>query len=165
MDGRARDRAVPASRAHRPRARRREGEPVGWIGELHPLVARAWDLESAAAFEVDLDRLVTHADPTPTYRDLTSFPALRQDLAVAVADDVPAAAVLEVVRRVGGDLLAGARVFDVYRGEQVGEGRKSLALTLEFRADDRTLTDEDVAPLRERMVAALRDDLGGELRA
>ncbi len=141
------------------------GDPVGWIGELHPLVARAWDLESAAAFEVDLDRLVTHADPTPTYRDLTSFPALRQDLAVAVADDVPAAAVLEVVRRVGGDLLAGARVFDVYRGEQVGEGRTSLALTLEFRADDRTLTDEDVAPLRERMVAALRDDLGGDLRA
>jgi phenylalanyl-tRNA synthetase beta chain len=141
------------------------GEPVGWVGEVHPLVAGAWDLEGAAGFEVDLDRLVTHAEPVPSYRDLTSFPALRQDLAVAVPDDVPAAAVIAVARRTGGDLLADARVFDVYRGAQVGEGRKSLALALAFRAGDRTLTDEDVAPLRERMVLALRDELGGELRA
>jgi phenylalanyl-tRNA synthetase beta chain len=143
-----------------------EGEPLGWLGELHPLVAREYDLEDgAAAFEVDLDRLVTHAHAVPTYRDLTSFPALRQDLAVAVGDDVPAAAVLASVRRAGGDLLAGARVFDLYRGEQVGEGRKSLALTLAFRAPDRTLSDDDVAPLREQIVAALQADLGGELRA
>jgi phenylalanyl-tRNA synthetase beta chain len=143
-----------------------DGEPLGWIGELHPLVARTYDLpDEAAAFELDLDRLVTHADAVPTYRDLTSFPALRQDLAVAVADDVPAAAVVNVVRKAGGSLLADARVFDVYRGAQVGEGRTSLALTLEFRAPDRTLADEDVAPLRERIVAALADELGGELRA
>jgi phenylalanyl-tRNA synthetase beta chain len=143
-----------------------DGEPIGWIGEVHPLVAREYDLEDgAAAFEVDLDRLVRHADAVPTYRDLTSFPVLRQDLAVAVADDVPAAAVLASVRRAGGDLLADARVFDVYRGAQVGEGRKSLALTLAFRAPDRTLSDDDVAPLRDRIVASLREDLSGELRA
>ncbi len=106
-----------------------EHEPVGWIGELHPLVARAYDLaDAAAAFEVDLGRLVRHADAVPTYRDLTSFPALRQDLAVAVSDDVPADAVVALVRKAGGDLLADARVFDVYRGAQVGEGRTSLAL-------------------------------------
>jgi phenylalanyl-tRNA synthetase beta chain len=141
-------------------------EPVGWIGELHPLVAREYDLgDAAAAFEVDLDRLVTHADAVPTYRDLTSFPALRQDLAVAVSDDVPAAAVLQVVTDAGGDLLADARVFDVYRGAQVGEGRTSLALALQFRAPDRTLSDDDVAPLRDRIVEALKAKLGGELRA
>jgi phenylalanyl-tRNA synthetase beta chain len=141
-------------------------EPVGWIGELHPLVAREYDLtDAAAAFEVDLGRLVRHADAVPTYRDLTSFPALRQDLAVAVSDDVPADAVVALVRRAGGDLLADARVFDVYRGAQVGEGRTSLALALQFRAPDRTLSDEDVAPLRERIVEALRNELGGELRA
>ena len=144
----------------------RDQEPVGWVGELHPLVAREYDLTgAAAAFEVDLDRLVRHADAVPTYRDLTSFPALRQDLAVAVPDDVPAAAVMNTVRRAGGELLADARVFDVYRGAQVGEGRTSLALALQFRAPDRTLSDEDVAPLRDRIVAALRDELGGELRA
>ena len=72
---------------------------------------------------------------------------------------------LAAVREAGGELLAAVRVFDLYRGEQVGEGRKSLALALAFRAADRTLTDEDVAPLRDRIVAALRDGLGGELRA
>jgi phenylalanyl-tRNA synthetase beta chain len=69
------------------------------------------------------------------------------------------------VREAGGRLLTDARVFDLYHGEQVGAGRKSLALALAFRAPDRTLTDEDVAPLRDRIVAALRDSLGGELRA
>jgi phenylalanyl-tRNA synthetase beta chain len=140
-------------------------EPVGWVGELHPLVARAWDLDDGAAFEVDLDRALGHAVAVPQFEDLTSFPALRLDLAVVVPDDVPAGAVLDVVRRAGGELLTGARVFDVFRGAQVGQGRVSLALALTFRAPDRTLTDEDVAPVRDRIVGALRDDLGGELRA
>jgi phenylalanyl-tRNA synthetase beta chain len=142
------------------------GEDVGWIGELHPLVARVWDLDHGAAlFEVDFDRVITHADAVPRYVDLTSFPALRMDLSVTLSEDVPAATVLGAVREAGGDLLADARVFDLYHGAQVGEGRKSLALALTFRAGDRTLTDEDVAPLRDRIVAALRDGLGGELRA
>jgi phenylalanyl-tRNA synthetase beta chain len=141
-------------------------EDVGWVGELHPLVARAWDLDHGAAlFEVDLDRVLTHAEAVPRYVDLTSFPALRMDLSVTLAEDVAAATVLASVREAGGGLLADARVFDLYHGEQVGPGRKSLALALTFRAPDRTLTDEDVAPLRERIVAALRDGLGGELRA
>jgi phenylalanyl-tRNA synthetase beta chain len=142
------------------------GEDLGWIGELHPLVAREWDLDHGAAlFEVDLDHALGHADAVPHYVDLTSFPALRMDLSVTLGDDVPAATVLATVREAGGGLLADVRVFDLYRGEQVGEGRKSLALALSFRAADRTLTDEDVVPLRDRIVAALRDGLGGELRA
>jgi phenylalanyl-tRNA synthetase beta chain len=142
------------------------GEAVGWIGELHPLVARAWDLDHGAAlFEVDLDRVLGHADPVPQYVDLTSFPALRMDLSVTLPEDVPAATVVAAVREAGGELLADARVFDLYHGQQVGAGRKSLALALAFRAPDRTLTDEDVAPLRERIVAALHEGLGGELRA
>jgi phenylalanyl-tRNA synthetase beta chain len=142
------------------------GEDVGWIGELHPLVARTWDLDHGAAlFEVDLDRVLGHADAVPQYVDLTSFPALRMDLSVNLPEDVAAATVVATVREAGGELLADARVFDLYHGEQVGAGRKSLALALAFRAPDRTLTDEDVAPLRERIVAALRDGLGGELRA
>jgi phenylalanyl-tRNA synthetase beta chain len=142
------------------------GEEVGWIGEVHPLVARLWDLDHGAAlFEVDLDRALGHADAVPRYVDLTSFPALRLDLAFTLPDDVPAATVLRTVREAGGSLLAAVRVFDLYHGEQVGEGRKSLALALSFRAPDRTLTDESVAPLRDRIVAAVRDGLGGRLRA
>jgi phenylalanyl-tRNA synthetase beta chain len=135
-------------------------QPIGWIGELHPALAG----EGASAFEVDLGVLINHADAVPVYRDLTSYPALRQDLAVTLGDDVPAAAVLETVRQAGGKLLVDVSVFDVYRGEQVGAGRHSLALRLTFRAPDRTLTDEDVKPAREKIVSRLREDLGGDLR-
>jgi phenylalanyl-tRNA synthetase beta chain len=141
------------------------GEDVGWLGELHPVIARAWDLDAGATlFEIDLDRALGHADAVPQYLDLTSFPALRMDLSVTLPEDVPGATVVAAVREAGGELLTEARVFDLYHGEQVGEGRKSLALGLAFRASDRTLTDEDVAPLRARIVAALREGLGGELR-
>jgi phenylalanyl-tRNA synthetase beta chain len=141
------------------------GERIGWVGEVHPLVARAWDLEDAAAFELDLDRLAELAAArAQTFEDVTSFPAVRQDIAVVLPDDVAAARALEVVRQAGGELLRGARAFDVYRGEQVGEGRVSLALGLEFQAPDRTLTDDEVAKLREAIAAALADELGGELR-
>jgi phenylalanyl-tRNA synthetase beta chain len=137
---------------------------AGWLGELHPSVAAAWDLDGAAGFELDFGALAEASTTVPRYEDLTSFPAVRQDIAVVVADDVPAARVLELVRSAGGSLLRHAEVFDVYRGAQVGEGRASLAVRMEFRAPDRTLTDDDVAPRREKIVAALRDQVGGELR-
>jgi phenylalanyl-tRNA synthetase beta chain len=139
---------------------------IGWVGELHPLVARAWDLAGpVAAFELDLDAIAELAAArSEVYADVTSFPSVLQDIAVVVAEDVPAAAVDEAVRAGGGDLLARVAIFDLYRGEQAGEGNKSLALRLEFRAPDRTLTDEEVAERRaaiERELAAI----GGRLRA
>jgi len=141
------------------------GEPAGWLGELHPVVAGDWDLDCAAAFEVDLDAIVAAAPGLAAYEEETSFPAVRQDIAVVVAGDVAAARVLDVVRVAGGPLLAHAGVFDVYRGAQVGEGMVSLAIALEFRAGDRTLTDADAAAARAAIAAALQDELGGELRA
>jgi phenylalanyl-tRNA synthetase beta chain len=140
-----------------------EGESIGWLGELHPLVAREWDIDGAAAMELDLDRLLALADSHDAYRDAISFPALHQDIAVVLPEPVSAAEVLSAVRSAAGGLLDDAGVFDVYSGPQVGEGKRSLALSLAFRATDRTLTDEDVAPVRERIVAAL-GELGGELR-
>jgi phenylalanyl-tRNA synthetase beta chain len=112
---------------------------------------------------VDLDAICAHA-LTPTYEDLTSFPELREDIAIVVDAGVPAATVLATVRDAGGELLARAEIFDVYRGEQIAQGRTSLAIALTFRAPDRTLTDADVAPVRERIVARLAGELGGELR-
>ena len=137
---------------------------VGWLGELHPSVAADWDLDGAAGFELDFALLAGAATTVPRYDDLTSFPAVRQDLAVVVGDDVPAARVLATIRSGGGPLLRSAEVFDVYRGAQVGEGSTSLALRLEFRAPDRTLTDEEAAERREKIVAALADQLGARLR-
>jgi phenylalanyl-tRNA synthetase beta chain len=139
------------------------GEQLGWLGELHPLVAREWDMDGASVIELELDRLLELACVERSYRDVISFPELRQDLAVVLAEHVPAQRVLDAVGEAAGELLDHVGVFDVYSGPQVGEGRRSLALSLAFRAPDRTLTDEDVAPVRARIVAAL-GELGGELR-
>jgi phenylalanyl-tRNA synthetase beta chain len=139
------------------------GGEIGWIGELHPLVAGAWDLEGAAAFEVDFDALSDEAPGPAAYRDLASRPAVLQDIAVVAPEAVAAADVLGLVREAGGELLASARVFDVYAGEQVGEGNRSLAIRLEFRAPDRTLTDEEVAARRNAIESAL-GSIGGRLR-
>jgi phenylalanyl-tRNA synthetase beta chain len=141
------------------------GAPVGWLGELHPLVAGEWDLDGGAAFELDLDALLAAVPAQRHYVDLISYPALRLDIAVVVDEDTPATEVVRVVREAAGALLDTVRVFDVYHGEQLPPGRKSLALALSFRAPDRTLTDEDVKPVREQIVAALASQLGGELRA
>jgi phenylalanyl-tRNA synthetase beta chain len=141
------------------------GEPVGWLGELHPLVARAWDLESAAAAEIDLGAVLAIAPELTLYEEVTPFPPSRQDLAVVVGEEVPADRVLEVARRTCGPLLRRARVFDVYRGEQIGPGRVSLALRLEFRAPDHTLTDEEVSERRTAIADALEAELGAAPRA
>jgi phenylalanyl-tRNA synthetase beta chain len=140
------------------------GEEAGWIGEVHPLVAREWDLDAAVAFELELAALVGAASTgEETFEDATAFPAVLQDLAVVVPVDVPAARLREAVLAAGGELLRGAEVFDLYEGEQLGEKHKSLAMRLEFRARDRTLTDEEVAALRDQIIEQVRG-LGGEMR-
>jgi phenylalanyl-tRNA synthetase beta chain len=138
---------------------------LGWLGELHPLVLREWELDGpVAGFELNVDTLLELAPHAPTYSDVTSFPAVLQDIAVIVPEDVPAARLAEVVRAGGGELLASLRLFDLYHGEQVGEGNKSLALRLEFRAPDRTLTDEEVGERRAAIEKEL-ESIGGRLRA
>jgi phenylalanyl-tRNA synthetase beta chain len=141
-----------------------DGAVAGWLGAVHPLVCRTWDLDAAVAFEIAAAPLIAAATVgEERYEDVTTFPAVYQDLAVVVPADVPAEAVSEAIRAGGGELLQGAEVFDLFEGEQLGENRKSLALNLEFRAPDRTLTDEEVAGLREAIKAKL-DEIGGTLR-
>ena len=140
------------------------GAAAGWLGEVHPLVCRAWDVESAVAFEIDAAPLLAAATvEREAYEDVTTFPAVHQDLAVVVPLEVSAAAVREAVLGAGGELLRSAEVFDRYEGEQVGADRVSLALRLEFRAPDRTLTDEEVAARRAEIETAL-GRIGGTLR-
>ena len=142
------------------------GDEIGWIGEIHPQVGAAWDWsEPLIGFELDLDVVAAQLDGwIPQYRDVTSFPDVREDLAVIVAETVSAAAVLAVVREAGAPLLRDATVFDVYRGEQAGEGNVSLALRLTYRAADRTLTDEEVAAKRNKIARALAERLEGRVR-
>jgi phenylalanyl-tRNA synthetase beta chain len=141
-----------------------DGAPAGWLGEVHPLVCRTWDLDAAVAFELDAAPLIEAAAlGEESYEDVTTFPAVYQDLAVVVPAETPASEVRAAVLAGGGELLHAAEVFDLYEGAQVGEDRKSLALNLEFRAPDRTLTDEEVAGLREAIKAKL-SEIGGTLR-
>jgi phenylalanyl-tRNA synthetase beta chain len=138
--------------------------PIGWIGEVHPLACREWDLEAAVAFEIATAALVGAAPVgEEVYEDVTTFPSVQQDLAVVVPVEVAAVAVRDAILEGGGELLRRATIFDLYEGEQLGEGRKSLALRLEFRAADRTLTDGEVAGLRKSIEAEL-EQIGGSLR-
>ena len=140
------------------------GLEAGWLGELHPVVCRRWDLDAAVGFQITLAELVAASSfGLERYEDVTEYPAVLQDLAVVVDEGVTATEVREAVAAGGGELLHGATVFDLYRGEQVGEGRKSLALRLEFRAPDRTLTDAEASERREAIKEALAE-IGGSLR-
>lgn len=136
-----------------------EGDRIalGWIGEVHPLVAREWDLERAVAFELALAPLIAASGwGAEAYRDVTTFPPVHQDVAVVVPEDVAATVVRDAVIA-GGELLHSAEVFDLYRGEQAGEGKKSLALHLAFWSPERTLTEEEVSGRREQIRAALSE--------
>jgi phenylalanyl-tRNA synthetase beta chain len=133
---------------------------AGMVGELHPAVLDGvW-----GAFELDLAKLLAETPDEVRYTDVVSFPAVHQDLAFAVPEEVSAAELVAAARAAAGPELREMRPFDVYRGGQVGEGRKSLAFAVSFQSSERTLTDEDAAALRERIVEALRQRFGAELR-
>jgi phenylalanyl-tRNA synthetase beta chain len=142
---------------------------AGYLGELHPLVARDFglgDLEQPpAVMELDLDAVLGAASSTERrYEDLITYPAVQQDIAVIVEEAVEAQTVVDCVRAAAGPLLRSVRVFDLYRGEQAGAGNKSLALRLEFRSGERTLTDAEIAAVREQIKQALAASTGGTLR-
>lgn len=141
-----------------------DGTKIGWLGEIHPGIAATWDLERVAAFELNLDGAIAAVPGPVRYTDYTSFPEVRQDLAVVLPESVASGDVVRIAREAGGPLLAAAEVFDVYRGEQVGEGNVSLALRLVFRSPERTLTDDEVAERRAAIEGALADQVGGRIR-
>jgi len=133
---------------------------AGWLGELHPaLLDGAWGV-----FELDLTELAAPIPERILYDDVITFPPLRQDIAVVVTEEVEAATLVDVALVAGAPELREARVFDVYRGDQVGEGRKSVAIHLSLQVPDRTLSDDDAAVVRERVVAALAERFDAELR-
>ena len=133
---------------------------AGWLGELHPtLLDGAW-----GAFELDLETLLEDVPDRVVYEDVITYPAALQDVAVAVGEDIEVGALVDVAHEAAGELLREARVFDVYRGDQVGAGRKSVAIHLAFQSPERTLTEEEATAARERIVDALVARFGAELR-
>jgi phenylalanyl-tRNA synthetase beta chain len=133
----------------------------GWLGELHPaLMEGLW-----GAFELDLDVLAESAPEVVGFDPVSPYPEVRQDLAFVVDEGVPAAELLAAIREAAGELLRELEVFDEYRGEQIGEGKRSLAFRLAFGSPEGTLTDEDVAPVRASIVDALAARFEAVLRA
>jgi phenylalanyl-tRNA synthetase beta chain len=133
----------------------------GLVGELHPrLLEGTW-----GAFELDLEHLFAASHEPVTYEDVITYPAVRQDIAVAVPEEVAAGDLVAAARAAAGPELREIRVFDVYRGEQVGEGRKSVAFSVAFQSSEGTLSDEHATHLRDAIVAALAEQFGAELRA
>ncbi len=139
------------------------GQPVGWVGALHPRIADALGI-APRVFLFELLAEAVFDAQVPKFREPSRFPALRRDIAVVVDDSVSAADLLSAVRSAAPATLRDLKIFDLYRGEGIDPGRKSIALGLTLQDDSRTLTDADVDAAMDKVVAVLRDQLGALLR-
>ncbi|MGA9349869.1 MAG: phenylalanine--tRNA ligase subunit beta [Anaerolineae bacterium] len=140
---------------------------VGAMGELHPLVREAFDLpaQPVCALEFDLEALLSQVGAARTMQPISRFPAVVQDVALVVDENLSAEEVRRAILDSGGQLLRDVRLFDLYRGEPIPPGKKSLAYSLTYQAEDRTLTDGEVAKVQAHVVRHLAKELGAELRA
>jgi phenylalanyl-tRNA synthetase beta chain len=142
------------------------GEAVGWLGEVHPLVCAEFEASApVTAFELDLASLVRAAKDVKPFTDVPRFPSVEHDVALVVDESVSAQRIEQAMRSAGGKLLESVRVFDVYRGKGIEPGKKSVAVALTYRAQDRTLTAEEVESAHERLVRKVSGAVGAELRA
>lgn len=141
-------------------------QTIGVIGELHPLVKDRYDLPEYPILlaELDLDAIQPLLPERYELLSIPVYPPVLEDLAFVVPEDIPAQRVLELIREASGGAVAKVRLFDVYRGGQAGPGNKSLAFNLTYQAPDRTLTDGEVASIRNRIVSELEKQLGARLR-
>lgn len=142
------------------------GETLGLLGELHPLVIENFELsgQPVLAAELDVEILMPMIPDRYNLEPVPVFPPVLEDLAVVVDEDVQAQRVAELIQQTGGKMVAAVNLFDVYRGGQAGPGKKSLAFSLTYQDPDRTLTDKEVASIRERIINRLEVDLGARLR-
>ncbi|MCS7283946.1 MAG: phenylalanine--tRNA ligase subunit beta [Anaerolineae bacterium] len=143
------------------------GTFLGVMGEIHPLVREAFDLPEGlpvCALEFDLEVLIGLWGAPRRMTPISMHPPVYEDLAVVVDEEVPAVRVRDMILQTGAPLVRSAVLFDVYRGEQIGAGKKSLAYRLTYQADDRTLVDQEVARVREKIIRRLERELGAILR-
>ena len=142
-----------------------DGHPVGALGEIDPQVLDAYEIaERVAWLEVDLDALLSVDRRLAPYRAPSRYPSSDVDLAFAVPDEVSADEVAATIAQAGGELLASVSLFDVFRSDQLGEGRRSLAYSLRFEASDRTLNDAEVAAARQACIDAATTTHNATLR-
>jgi phenylalanyl-tRNA synthetase beta chain len=140
---------------------------LGVMGEIHPIVRNAFDLpeQPVCALEFEMDRLLELWDTSATMTSISSHPPVYEDLALVLEEAVPAVEVRDLIAQTGSPLVRSVVLFDVYRGEQIGAGKKSLAYRLTYQADDLTLTDKNVSKLRNKIVRRLEREVGATLRS
>lgn len=143
-----------------------DASTIGLFGELHPLLRERLDLPAQPVLvgEFDLDALLAHVTSLYLVQALSRYPAVAQDLALIVDENVPADQVQALIQHTGGNLIDRVTLFDVYRGDQIAKGKKSLAYAISFQANDRTLSDSDVTKVREKIIARLKREIGAEVR-
>ena len=142
-----------------------EGEEVGVIGQVHPAVAKNYGMEAEVyCAEISFTKLLNHLLPDATYTPLPKYPTVTRDLALVCDEEITVAQAEDVITAAAGKLLRGVKLFDIYRGTGVPEGKKSMAFSLELRADDRTLTDSDSEAVVTKVLTALKEKLGAILR-
>ncbi len=144
-----------------------DGKSIGTFGELHPRVAQIFELTEAPvlAAELDLQTLLMQVEPNYPVAGLPQTPPVLEDLALVVSADTPADAVEAVIIKAGGKLLRDVRLFDVYQGDSIAAGQKSLAYRLLYQTDERTLTDKEVAKVRQKIIKTAERELGAALRS
>jgi phenylalanyl-tRNA synthetase beta chain len=143
------------------------GELIGWVGNIHPEVLRNFEVEQdVVAFELSVEALLRLAKRELPYQEVPTLPGVSVDLAIVVDEDVTAETVEQRIQSAGGKLLADVRLFDVFRDKQrVGEGKKSLAFSLTYRAADHTLTSDEVEKAHDRLVKKVMRAVNGEVRS
>jgi phenylalanyl-tRNA synthetase beta chain len=141
------------------------GELLGYMGQVHPLVAKTYGLDTEVyCVEIDFSKAFTMMLPEATFTPLPKYPAVTRDLSLLCDEAVTIAELTDVITAAGGKLLRRVDLFDIYRGKGVAEGKKSVAFSLVLRADDRTLTDADSEGVTKKVLAALESKLGATLR-
>ena len=142
-----------------------DGIELGYMGQIHPLVAKNYGMDSEVyCAEINFTALMALRKPEPTYTPLPKYPTVSRDLALVCDEEITVGQVEEVIEKAAGKLLRNIRLFDIYRGTGVPEGKKSMAFALELRADDRTLTDTDSEQVVSKVLEALKTTVGAILR-
>lgn len=138
---------------------------IGILGEIHPDVSDKYEIDLPCYIaEIDLDELYNFSNLNKTYKPLPKYPAVTRDLALIVDDAILVQEIEDTIRKQGGSLAESIKLFDVYKGKQISDGKKSIAYSIVYRAENRTLTDNDINKVHDKIVRSLEYKLGAQLR-
>jgi phenylalanyl-tRNA synthetase beta chain len=141
------------------------GEVIGTFGRVHPKVCKNFEISNNTLYcELNLEKLVKLEDKKHSVKMLSKFPAVDRDLAIVCSEDVTVGQILESVKKSCGSLFHSAKVFDIYRSEQLGENKKSIAFSFKLVSYDKTLTDEEISQTVNKILKDLKYKCGAELR-